>query len=91
MTEIVDVLEQARRDLGLSVADLWLRYFALGGMNAALEIEAVLFGALVSDDHNRDIIAVALNERFFELGRDHPVRYNGDEPDPDSGPRLPVV
>jgi hypothetical protein len=60
--------------------DLWLRYFALGGMNAALEIEAILFGALVSDDHNRDLIAVALNERFSELGGDHPVRYSGDDP-----------
>lgn len=80
MTEFIDVLEQARRDLGLSVADLWLRYFALGGMSAALEIEAILFGALLSDDHNRDIIAVALNERFFELGQDHPVLYTGDVP-----------
>ena len=80
MTEFIDVLEQARRDLGLSVADLWLRYFALGGMSAALEIEAILFGALLADDHNRDIIAVALNERFFELGQDHPVLYTGDVP-----------
>lgn len=80
MAEHVDFLEQARRDLGLSVDDLWLRYFALGGMNAALEVEAILFGALVSDDHNRDIIAVALNERFSELGGDHPIRYAGDAP-----------
>ena len=81
MTESIDLLEQARRDLGLSVADLWLRYFALGGMNAVLELEAILFGALKSNAHNRDIVAVALNERFFELGRDHPVGYSGDEPD----------
>lgn len=87
MPELTDVLEQARRDLGLSVADLWLRYFALGGMSAAFEIEAILFGALVSNDHNRDIIAVALNERFSELGGDHPVRYTGDV----SGDHPPVV
>ncbi len=87
MTEPIDVLEKARRDLGLSVDDLWLRYFALGGMNAVLEIEAILFGALVSDDHNRDIIAVALNERFSELGGDHPLRYSGDVP----GGESPVV
>ena len=87
MDKRIDILEQARRDLGLSVEDLWLRYFALGGMNAALEIEAILFGALVSDDHNRDIIAVALNERFSELGGDHPVRYSGDVP----GDHPPVV
>ena len=81
MTESIDLLEQARRELGLSVADLWLRYFALGGMDAVLELEAILFGALRSSAHNRDIVAVALNERFFELGRDHPVGYSGDEPD----------
>lgn len=80
MTEHVDLLEKARCDLGLTVADLWLRYFALGGMNAVLELEALLFGALISDSHNRDIVAVALNERFFELGRDHPLGYSGDEP-----------
>ena len=40
MFEAIDVLEQARRDLGLSVDDLWYRYFALGGMSAALEVEA---------------------------------------------------
>ena len=44
-------------------------------------ISATLFGALVADDHNRDIIAVALNERFSELGRDHPVPYSGDKPE----------
>ena len=80
MTERIDRLEQARRDLGLSVADLWVRYFALGGMNAVLELEAILYGALISNAHNRDIMAVALNERFFELGRDHPIGYSGDEP-----------
>ena len=81
MTESVDDLEQARRELALSVADLWMRYFALGGMQDAIEVEATLFGALVADDHNRDIIAVALNERFSELGRDHPVPYSGDKPE----------
>ena len=38
----VDELELARRELGLSVADLWSRYFALGGMSPALELEAIL-------------------------------------------------
>lgn len=84
MTEFIDVLEQARRELGLSLPDLWVRYFALGGMDAAVEVEAIMFGALVSDDHNRDILAVALNERFSELGRDHPVPYAGDDPTDES-------
>lgn len=78
MSEPVDGLELARRELRLSVADLWSRYFALGGMSPALEVEAILFGALVTNAHNRDVLAVALNERFAELGRDHPMPYDGD-------------
>ena len=64
---------------GCPIADLWLRYFTLGGMSTALEVEAILFGALVANDHDRDVIAVALNERFAELGGDHPVPYAGDD------------
>jgi hypothetical protein len=83
VAEAASVLEQARQDLGLSVADLWFRYFALGDMSTALEVEAVLYGALVAidHDHDHDLIAVALNERFSELGGDHPVPYAGDAPE----------
>lgn len=73
-----DVLERARQEVGLSVSALWLRYFALGGMNSPLEVEAVLFGALVADPPDRDLLAVALNERFSELGGDHPIPYSDD-------------
>jgi len=81
MTETVDVLETSRREVGLSMSDLWFRYFALGGMSTALEVEAILFGALLANAHDRDVIAVALNERFAELGGDHPVPYSGDDDD----------
>lgn len=72
------MLELARRDAGLSVADLWCRYFALGGMSTPLEVDAYLNGALIASPHDRDILAVALNERFAELGGDHPLPYAGD-------------
>jgi hypothetical protein len=77
----IDVLEEARLEVGLSIRDLWFRYFALGGMSTALEVEAFLYGALLASDHNRDLLAVALNERFAEVGGDHPVPYSHDEPD----------
>jgi len=64
--------------LDLSVSDLWWRYFALGGMNSELDIEAILYGALVASIDDRDLIAVALNERFQELGGDHPIPYSTD-------------
>jgi hypothetical protein len=60
------------------MSELWLRYFALGGMTAALELEAILHGALepTADDHDR--IVHALNERFTELGQNHPLPYSDE-------------
>ena len=84
MSEAPAVLELARREAGLSHGDLWFRYFELGGMRSALEVEAYLYGALVATTHDRDVIAVALNERFSELGGDHPVPYSDDENRADS-------
>ncbi len=83
MPEHMDLLERARRDVGLSVSDLWFRYFALGGTRSPIELDAVLNGALVADSTDRDRLAVALNERFAELGGDHPVPYAGDDPAPE--------
>ena len=81
MDEALDPLEKARRTLEMSVTDLWWRYFAVGGNGSELEIEAILFGALVATDPERDFLAVALNERFSELGGDHPVPYSDDHQD----------
>jgi hypothetical protein len=79
MNETIDPLEQARRTLGLSVTELWWRYFALGGSGTELEMEAVLFQALVPANIDRDTLAVALNERFSELGSDQPIPYSDDD------------
>ncbi len=80
MSDALGSLEQARRAVGLGLDDLWIRYFALGGMGTSLEIEAYLFEALVPPPHEHDLLAVALNERISELGGDHPVPYDDDEP-----------
>ncbi len=45
-------------------------------MNTPVELEAHLYGALSATGHNYDLIAHALNERFVELGRNHPVPYS---------------
>lgn len=71
-------LDAARQDAGLSQHELWMRYFALGGMAPALELEAVCYGAMTATDPERDRIVHALNERFTELGRNHPVPYSED-------------
>jgi len=78
MAAILDPLEKARRGLDMSVSDLWWRYFAIGGMSSELEVEAILYQALVPTEGDRDMLSVALNERFSELGGDHPMRYSDD-------------
>ncbi len=72
----------ARQSAGLSQHDLWIRYFALGGMTPALELEAVCHGAMVATEPDHDRIAHALNERFTELGRNHPVSYSEEVGEP---------
>jgi hypothetical protein len=64
-------------------------------MSTAFQLEAYLYGALNPSDHDHDVIAQALNERFVELGGNHPVAYrdgenpgdgNRDDGDPESPP-----
>jgi hypothetical protein len=72
----IDVLDAFRQEAGLSHGELWLRYFELGGMSTGFELESFLFGVLAPSDHDHDVIAHALNERFVELGWDQPVAYS---------------
>ena len=71
-------LDLARKQADLSQLELWLRYFGLGGMTPALEFEAIMLGLLDATEYDRDVIVHALNERFTELGRNHPVPYSED-------------
>lgn len=70
-----DVSNETRLDAGLSEAELWRRYLALGGMSTAGEVESILRLESSPTDHDHNVLAHALNERFSELDRNHPVRY----------------
>src|ERR1700677_5138181 len=79
MTEhALDELDTFRQEAGLSLGELWLRYFELGGMSTGLQLEAFLYGVLLPSTHDHDVIAHAINERFVELGGNHPVAYSKD-------------
>lgn len=78
MTDPMDGLDDARQQLSLSIGELWFRYFTLGGMSTALELDGYLYGALNPTAPDRDLVALALNERFSELGGDHPIPYSDD-------------
>jgi hypothetical protein len=71
-------LDRAIRETGLSTEELWLRYVALGGTALASEIDDYRHGQTVPDPAQHDVLAHALNERFAELGGDHPVPYSSD-------------
>jgi anti-anti-sigma factor len=62
-------LEVGRRAAGLSIADLFVAYFALGGTANLSEVGAFLAGRDdVLDGHQHDVAAHAVNERLVELG-----------------------
>lgn len=71
-------MNRARIDVGMTLRELWLRYFELGGRAHALELDAILHGAFRATEPDGDRIAQALNERFTELGLDRPVPYPTD-------------
>ncbi len=65
-----DVQERFRRafeSTGLTIADLWLRYFAYGGVASRFELDAYLNGALALPPLQHDIVAQAINERLGEI------------------------
>ncbi len=78
MTQPESALEAARKSADPSLGDLWFRYFALGGASSTLEVEAYRHGALIPTVEDQDLLAVALNERFSELGGDHPLPDSDD-------------
>lgn len=68
-------LESFRRDLILTRVELWVHYVGLGGRARMGEISRYLDGEGQLDRLEHNTIAQALNERFMDLGRDHPVPY----------------
>lgn len=79
----------ALRYADVSIEELWLRYFTLGGQAGQFEVEAYIHGAMALPALQRDILAHALNERLDELHSDAPrAPYSNDDLDSpgDDGP-----
>jgi hypothetical protein len=77
MDEDVSSMKAAMVDAKLTLAELWLRYFALGGTGTLSELGDWFAGRPGAGftDAQHDVVAHALNERFTELDRDSPVAY----------------
>lgn len=74
-------LEIGRQHADLSLKDLFVAYFALGGTADFAGMVAHLGGsARVLDVHQRDVVAHALNERLADLGcTEHLLSYAADQ------------
>jgi hypothetical protein len=76
-------VEAAREMLDLSLLDLWVDYFGLGGTLLPEEIERFLLGGERIGDRDHDMLVQALNEHFLERGENHPLAYADELVDDD--------
>jgi hypothetical protein len=72
---VAAALELARVEAGLSLADLWIDYCAIGGRSSPEELGRFLSGEAVPTAPDYDVIAQAINDRFAGSDRHHLVRY----------------
>lgn len=61
-------LQAAWPHADITMEELWLRYFTIGGQAGQFEVEAYIHGAMALPALQRDTLAHALNERLDELG-----------------------
>ena len=73
-------LAEAFQGAKLTIEELWLRYFALGGDAGKVEVEAYLSGLMPLQSLQHNILAHAINERLDEIGPPRRAPYR-----PDSG------
>jgi serine/threonine protein phosphatase PrpC len=64
------------RRANLTLEQLWVRYFGLGGDAGLVEVEAYLQGLMPLPGLQRDMLAHAVNERLDELTWQHRVPYS---------------
>lgn len=60
----------------IPMSQLWLRYFALGGTEGPLEVDAYVHGLTELDAEQRDVLAHAVNERLDELTGEYRATYS---------------
>jgi hypothetical protein len=75
---VAAVLQAGRRHTGMSLGDLWAAYVALGGTVSEAGLSEFLTGGRLPTPSQFNIVAQAINERFGELGHDHPFPYAED-------------
>jgi hypothetical protein len=80
--------DAARRRVGWTVEQLWVRYLALGGTQVVFDLDGYLSGLIPLPSGQQDVLAYALNERLADLGDPGRVPYQAVLPTSD---RLAAV
>lgn len=76
------LLRRALDDAGLTLPEVWLKYFSLGGEAGEYEMDAYLNGSLSFPPLQRDILALAVNELIDELPEQARAPYASELPTP---------
>ncbi len=69
-------LQTALEFTGLSLEQLWMRYFGLGGSADLIDLDAHLAGVLPLPSAQADMLAHSINERLDELVAERRVPYS---------------
>jgi hypothetical protein len=69
-------IDAGRIELGMSARDLWVGYFAMGGNGTQADVDGWLSGAMPLPAREHNLLAQTLNERFTDIGQNHPVAYS---------------
>ena len=86
-------LREAFRHADLTLEELWLRYFALGGDADLMTVDAHLEGLLPLPRAQVDMVALAINERLDELFAQRRAPYSREirQGRPATGPLAALV
>jgi Stage II sporulation protein E (SpoIIE) len=71
----VDGIRDAFARTELTLEQLWMRYFALGGTADLVDLDAAIAGLVSIAPDQHDVLAHAVNERLDELFHEHRVPY----------------
>ncbi|KQR64095.1 hypothetical protein ASF98_11320 [Arthrobacter sp. Leaf337] len=73
----MDENQQELTHVAFLLTDLELAYFAYGGNQSLLVVDAYLNGLIPLSTHDCNLLALVLNERLSELHLPHLASYSG--------------
>jgi 8-oxo-dGTP pyrophosphatase MutT (NUDIX family) len=72
-------IREAMEESGIPLDEVWLRYFSFTGTAGEYEVDAYLNGSLELPEHERDLLAHAVNELINELPPRRMAPYSDNE------------